>query len=378
MKKTDSCFIWSVLMTIRKSLVLFSTALIALTLLLPFNALIAENGTAYNANDIQKLAAFLEIEDESGVKNGAKLNSAYDPSLIETWCAAGEAQSGSMELPPILWREDGGELRLVRLALPFMHDFRGKLDLSGCAALEYLCFRDNRISELNVSGCSALTTLICYRNELTSLDVSPCPKLETLAFQHNAVTSIDVSKNPLLGALYCDGNGIASLDLSGNPALTELRCEGNALSELELGHNSQLSRLWTSGNPLKSLDLSRNPELKLSGLFASGDGSIGYYGSENMQSVFAERHGGSEFVGWFDASGKCVSTAQTLRLDASSPAELIAVFASQGSTPASPAERSSGALSPLQIILPTALAGAAAAAILSLMAKRTNKNSDKN
>ena len=335
-------------------------------------------GGSYNANDLEKLLSFLEQSDKNGKKNGSKLNAGYDPALPETWCSPAEAGESGMNLPAILWREIEGEKRLVRLELPFMCEFTGRLDLSDCAALEHLSFRDNRISEVNLAGCRALTSLIGYRNELTCLDVSDCPLLETLAIQHNSVSSIDVSNNPMLSALCCDGNGIAALDLSGNPALTELRCEGNGLTRLELMHNPKLDRLWTVGNPLKELDLSGNEALIPSKLFASGEGSVGYYGNDGTHSVIAERHGGSEFVGWFDASGKCISTAASLRLDSTSPAELIAVFASPGTTPAFPAERTGGGLSPLQLILPAALAGAAAAAAGMLIARRMNKNGDEN
>lgn len=162
----------------------------------------------YNANDYLKLVSFLEYGDEKSETNGHKLNSHYDPAVPETWFPpVAETRGGSIS-SAIEWREVGGEKRLIRLDLPFMRSFCGRLDLSGCSELEYLCFRDNAISSLDVSNCVSLASLICYRNDLDKLDVSSCPKLTVLAFQENSISQIDISNNPMLSSLCCDSNGI--------------------------------------------------------------------------------------------------------------------------------------------------------------------------
>lgn len=281
----------------------------------------------YNTNDYLKLVSFLDYSEHRGESNGLKLNEAYDPALPETWCEpAAETRSGSMESAAIEWREVGGEKRLVRLDLPFLRGFCGPLDLSGCSELEYLCFRDNMISSLDVSDCASLVSLICYRNNLDKLDVSSCPELSVLAFQENSISQIDVSNNPMLNSLCCDSNGISVLDLSHNHDLTELRCENNALTSLDLSNNPKLSWLWTSGNPIKELDLSSNPKLCLSRLNAVGEGTVSYYGNEFDRTVSAEMSSDNPFEGWFNARGELVSKDAVLNLNASSSAELTAVF----------------------------------------------------
>ncbi len=271
-----------------------------------------------------------------------------------------------MKLPSVLWSEADGEKRLARLELPFMRDMCGRLDLSGCGELKYLCFRDNLISELELSGCGELITLICYRNRLTSLDTSPCPKLEVLAFQENAVSQIDVSVNPRLKALCCCGNGIASLDLSHNPELTELRCERNALTALELSQNARLSWLWCEGNPLTALNLSAAPALGLAAVRSGGNGTVGCSINEFSSSVCAVPADGGEFFGWFDANGTKLSDEPEYR--PAGEAELTARF---GGSP----ERTGKAFPAVPVLIGFAALCAAGAVLFGLMRKR--KKSDK-
>lgn len=335
MKKTVYC-LGGVLMFMKKALAVVSVILLALAPFFPLDtvpssAFASANeqksaADGYNANDYNKLACFLELKDEKGIKNGQKLSVSYDPAKPETWFEPFEDKQGSIELPSVIWREIGGEMRLVRLDLPFMREFRGRLDLSGCSALEYLCFRDNLITELDISGCTALTSIICYRNKLTSLDVSDCHKLSTLAFQDNSVALIDVSNNPALSALCCDGNGIESLELSHNPELTELRCENNRISSLDLSNNPKLNWLWTDGNPLNELDLSSNPLLYMDRICAVGGGTVSYSGNEYSNTVTATTIGELEFAGWYDNDGDAITYDAEYVISQGTPTELTARF----------------------------------------------------
>ena len=207
-----------------------------------------------------------------------------------------------------------------------MRELKGKLDLSGCTKLEYLCFRDNFITELDVSGCTSLSSLICYRNCLTSLNVSDCCQLSVLAFQENSVSTIDISHNPLLTAFCCDGNEIDSLDLSHNHELSELRCENNHITSLDLSNNPKLAWLWTDGNPLSKLDLSSNPQLCINKISSVGGGTACYNGNEYANSVTATSVGDIEFIGWFDAKDEVVSRDAEYIMSAGSPKELTAKF----------------------------------------------------
>ena len=80
----------------RKTLSLLIAAAFILVCALPAFALPAFDGgrtvpEGYNEHDYQKCLAFLETEDENGVKNGEKLSESYDPYDPETWGVHEEA-----------------------------------------------------------------------------------------------------------------------------------------------------------------------------------------------------------------------------------------------------------------------------------------------
>ena len=77
----------------------------------------------YNDHDYQKLVAFLETEDENGVKNGEKLFESYDPEDPTTWTDSSWHW--------IYWLE--GRVSDIRLA--FIEELVGRLDVSGCTEL---------------------------------------------------------------------------------------------------------------------------------------------------------------------------------------------------------------------------------------------------
>ncbi len=231
----------------------------------------------YNDNDYQKLVAFLELEDENGVKNGEKISANYDPADPVTWYG-------------VEW--DQGRV------------FR------------FYCEDSFLIGDLDLSGCAALETLYCGWNELTGLDVSGCAALVYLYCNENALTELDVSANTRLHELYCYGNALTKLDLSANTVLRYLYCSGNALTELDVSANTELWDLSCSGNMLTELDLSNNPNLFFDAIRAEGSGTIGYkcelYAECEDELIFsaavAQSDPGAEFLGWYTEEGELIST----------------------------------------------------------------------
>ena len=137
----------------KRFLAAFIAAVMTLALALPALAVGVRNAVpapryqtpaGYNDHDYQKLVAFLEIEDENGVKNGDKLSGSYDPEAPETW---GDIQ----------WT-NSSEKRVYDVSIRY-YDLTGALDVSGCTALEILGCRGNALTELVVSGCTALEYL---------------------------------------------------------------------------------------------------------------------------------------------------------------------------------------------------------------------------
>lgn len=141
----------------------------------------------FNANDYAKLLAFLETTDGSGVKNGRKLNRAYNPSSPVTWCG----------LSSVGWAVVGNEARLVSLDIDGLA-LAGTLDLSGCSELIYLDCSDNMLEGLTLTGCSKLETLYCRSNELEALVISNLYALRYFDCRGNMLQSLRISGSPLI------------------------------------------------------------------------------------------------------------------------------------------------------------------------------------
>ena len=108
----------------------------------------------YNAHDYNKCAAFLEQEDENGVKNGQKLNPDYDPNDPETWISDGEEDLGGL-----------------------FFDLEGDYDYGGDGYKLCGVFIEgfDMVGELDLAGCSCLFDLFCYNNRLTEIDLGETP-----------------------------------------------------------------------------------------------------------------------------------------------------------------------------------------------------------
>ena len=243
----------------------------------------------YNDHDYQKIAAFLEIEDEYGVKNGMKLTTAYDPLDPESWNA------GHEDAPRIEWTEAGGEMRLMRVNCPSVPSrLFGSLDLDGCAALEYVDVGDSAIESVDAGGCALLDTLICKNNQLTSIDVSGCSSLRLLNCANNQLAALSVSDCPSLRFLECRWNRITSLNTSANPLLSVLICTDNCLKTLDLSANPLLGcvsflRMVDGGGQYISCFIARDPE----------------YSPINEFFISADCYDScGSFAGWFTADGR--------------------------------------------------------------------------
>ncbi|MDO4627884.1 MAG: choice-of-anchor Q domain-containing protein, partial [Planctomycetia bacterium] len=99
----------------------------------------------YNNNDFTRLQKFLEQTDENGVKNGTKINSAYNADDPTTWRY-------------ISWTEIDNVKRLSYISWTGLN-LVGNLDLSGCNELKTLQCYNNQLTALNVTGNVALTLL---------------------------------------------------------------------------------------------------------------------------------------------------------------------------------------------------------------------------
>lgn len=291
--------------------------------------------SGYDGNDYQKMVAFLEQEDEDGVKNGSKLSSSYSPEDPTTWGLNWEEVDGSMHLSSVTLNNEAlaGALDLSDCTqlgyLSCTYNSLTSIDVSGCTALYYLDCDYNSVTAIDVSGCTALATLNCRNNALTSVDVSGCTALKSISFSSNPLTSLNVSgctalktdfssiPNTLLSldasgctalteiylpdgaltslnvsdctaltSLSCGGNALTSLNVSGCTVLDGLRCADNSLTSLDLSGCEALTELWCGENPLASLDVSGLPALNLLSCDATPLTSLDLSGCTSLDRLF--------------------------------------------------------------------------------------------
>ena len=233
----------------------------------------------YNDNDYQKLVTFLELEDESGVRNGEKISENYDPQDPTTW-------EGTT------W--ENGNI--------FQIDFYDR----------------NLIGKLDVSNCTELVDLVCSYNQLTELDISNNTAMWFLDCGYNQLTELDVSNNTALEHLRCDNNQLTELDISNNTAMWELSCRNNQLTSLNLESSYSLSfladRVEAEGNGFIAVNLYSVVE---------DDTYFGY--------VYAEPKSGSTFIGWYDENGVLLSSEAEFDISDANSTVFIAKF--EGGSP---------------------------------------------
>ena len=233
----------------------------------------------YNDNDYQKLVTFLELEDESGVRNGEKISENYDPQDPTTW-------EGTT------W--ENGNI--------FQIDFYDR----------------NLIGKLDVSNCTELVELDCSYNQLTELDISNNTAMWYLDCGDNQLTELDVSNNTALEHLVCDNNQLTELDISNNTAMWILSCRNNQLTSLNLESSYSLSfladRVEAEGNGFIAVNLYSVVE---------DDTYFGY--------VYAEPKSGSTFIGWYDENGVLLSSEAEFDIYDANSTVFIAKF--EGGSP---------------------------------------------
>ena len=293
--------------------------------------------SGYDDHDYQKLVAFLEQEDEDGVKNGSKTSSYYAPESPGTWGGVTWTTVGGVKH---IGEYDRSSRKLVgsldlsgctAMTSLFCYDCNlASVDVSGCTALMYLAVNENPLTSLDVSGCTALAELRCHASALTSLDLSGLTALYYVSGGECELASIDVSGCTALSELFIRNNELTELDLSGLTALTRLDCAMNPLRELVLSDCAGLIEIDCEGDPLTSLDLTANPNLKLDRLTAGPNGTVSCrdnhaYGSSETV-LFAQPDESCVFLGWYSASDEFLSSNKQYDVSDNENTEYVAKF----------------------------------------------------
>ncbi len=275
----------------------------------------------YSEYEYNKLAAFLEIEDEDGVKNGVKLNEDYDVDDPSTW------DDGWVFIPS----EEPYHVMFISWN---NKDLVGSLDISGFTELSGLYLSNNNITSvdasncpelgdvecaygafqsLDFSNCESLSNLICDDNQLTYLNVRGCTGLTgSIICDNNLLTELDIRDCTQLNTLVCSNNKITDLNVSNCAALTTLNAENNELEQIDLHDCTSLKVLNLSGNKFRSLDMTGISNMYFDMIHEEADGSIGYWqtlqGSNKRIIMYAYPDEGETFLGWYDEEDTQLST----------------------------------------------------------------------
>ena len=296
----------------------------------------------YNDNDYQKLVTFLELEDESGVRNGEKISENYDPQDPTTWEGT-TWENGNIFQIDFYDRNLIGKLDVSNctelVELDCSYNQLTELDISNNTAMWYLDCGDNQLTELDVSNNTALVHLYCGYNQLTELDVSNNTELVELVCFNNQLTELDVSNNTALVYLNCGDNQLTELDISNNTALEHLVCDNNQLTELDISNNTAMWILSCRNNQLTSLNLESSYSLSFLAdrVEAEGNGFIAVNLYSEVEDytyfgyVYAEPKSGSTFIGWYDENGVLLSSEAEFDISDANSTVFIAKF--EGGSP---------------------------------------------
>ena len=121
--------------------------------------------------------------------------------------------------------------------------------------LEEVNCSNNEIRNIVMDSVGELVKFDCSNNDLMTLDVSQCLKLEELNCSGNQLMELDVGHQTQLTQLDCSNNKLTELNVKQNGGLISLICNDNQLTTLDLSHNHSLSKLNCAKNRLACLDV---------------------------------------------------------------------------------------------------------------------------
>ncbi|MBQ2110785.1 MAG: hypothetical protein II191_03475 [Clostridia bacterium] len=215
-----------------------------------------------------------------------------------------------------------------------------EIDLMSCVSLDTLSADSSQVRSLDLSNCEKMRQLRCsycfsleqlilpdnsdnlelisaaFDPNLSEIKLDGCSSLIQIILMYNNISSIDLSDCSNLRSFVCEFNHLEELDVSSCSKLEFLDIYGNNVTEIDLSLCKFLSTLQCGLNKLTSLDLSNNILLPLNGVYAFGNGSVGYYYQEIQEEhetikqgiVYAQPNEHSDFIGWFNESGTLLST----------------------------------------------------------------------
>lgn len=229
-----------------KLLTVLVTALLAVSVLMPANGLIADTAIAINATNFPDANFRKYVKSEFDQDSNGKLSDEEisDADLIDLTGKSIKDLTGLKYFTSLQILECSG----LKLA---------ELDVSSNTKLTTLIADGNKLSKITVTKNTSLTELILDDNKLSSLNVSKNTSLKELSVAGNALTNLDLTNNTSLQYLDCSDNSISSITYpSSYSQLTTFNCASNALTRISLTKYSRLTTVRCEDNQLNYLDLS--------------------------------------------------------------------------------------------------------------------------
>ena len=227
-----------------------------------------EPNAELNETDCRLVLAFLEIEDENGVKNGEKINPGYNPLDYNTWQYGG----GTQYFSGFSFDSDG-RLTDVDLCGERIHNGKlvGELNLEYCNELRKLVVESQNIERIELSS------------ELDVLKIIDCPELSVISAQSASVRFCTIANCPNVKWFMWNVDG--------------------ALMEFADGSGRDYYTLDSE------IDISSEGGGRLDLLVDSGDENA----FDFVPFLRAVPDEGHEFLGWYDCNGELISTDLEVR-----------------------------------------------------------------
>lgn len=227
----------------------------------------------YNEYDVAKLRAFLEIEDENGVKNGEKVNRfsdvAYDPDDPSTW------ENLSWTSEGFLYAITYGSFNFTEydenMENPLTTDdlLVGLLDVSGMQELIDVSVTYNLIDGLVADDCPNLEMLNCgqgtseqptYGSRVTTVSANSCPNLSYIGADYCLMDSISIEGDVSLSVMYLVNTpNLVTIDMTScQHSLEELGAMNSGIRYIDLSGMDNLALAYFDYCPLESINLSNN------------------------------------------------------------------------------------------------------------------------
>ena len=227
-----------------------------------------EPNAELNETDCRLVLAFLEIEDENGVKNGEKINPGYNPLDYNTWQYGG----GTQYFSGFSFDSDG-RLTDVDLCGERIHNGKlvGELNLEYCNELRKLVVESQNIERIELSS------------ELDVLKIIDCPELLVISAEEASVRYCTIENCPNVKWFMWNVDG--------------------TLMEFADGSGRDYYTLDSE------IDISSEGGGRFDLLVDSGDENA----FDFVPFLRAVPDEGHEFLGWYDCNGELISTDLEVR-----------------------------------------------------------------